>query len=72
MGVRSIKARGDLGNVYRRHADSPERIAAARRALAAAKLADYIESIVAEAPPLSEAQKDELAVLLRTGKSGAA
>ena len=35
------------------------------RELAAAKLADYIESVVRHAPALSAEQRDKLALLLR-------
>jgi hypothetical protein len=37
----------------------------ARRDLAEAKLADYIEKVLAEAPPLTDAQRTALAELLR-------
>lgn len=37
------------------------------RELAAVKIADYIRSIVAEAPPLTQEQRDRLANLLRGG-----
>ena len=65
MGARSLTARAQLGSVARRHRDDPQRIAEARRELAVAKIADFIESVVDSAPPLSEAQRDRLAVLLR-------
>lgn len=39
----------------------------ATRDLAAAKLEQYIERIVSEAPPLTSAQRDRLALLLRGG-----
>ncbi len=37
----------------------------ARRELAEAKLAPYIQRVVDEAPPLSPEQRDRLALLLR-------
>jgi hypothetical protein len=37
------------------------------RDFAAAKLEQYIERIVSEAPPLTSAQRDRLALLLRGG-----
>lgn len=40
-------------------------LADARRDLAAAKIADYIERVVGEAPDLSGQQRDRLALLLR-------
>lgn len=39
----------------------------ARRDLAAAKIAQFIERTIAEAPPLSEAQRHALARLLQGG-----
>lgn len=47
-----------------RAADDPDLIEA-RRNLRAERLADHIAKVVAEAPPLTEAQKDRLAALLR-------
>ena len=38
-----------------------------RAAFAAEKLAEYIQRVVDEAPPLSLAQRDRLALLLRGG-----
>jgi hypothetical protein len=42
------------------------------RDLAAARLEDYVRRVVNAAPPLTAAQRDRLAVLLRGGGSGAA
>ena len=72
MGARSLTARAQLGSVARRHRDDPLRIADARRELAAAKIADYIEAVVDSAPPLSLEQCDRLALLLRPTSDGAA
>lgn len=46
-------------------ARDPEREAQARRDLAEAKVAAYIERVLAAAPPLSEEQRQRLAELLR-------
>lgn len=46
--------------------DDPD-LVDARRNLKAARLEAYIEKVVAEAPPLTAAQRDRLAVLLRGG-----
>lgn len=46
--------------------DDPDLIDA-RRNLRAARLADYIERTVNEAPPLTDEQRDRLASLLRGG-----
>lgn len=48
-----------------RTADDPE-LADARRNLRAARLEEHIRSVVAEAPPLTPAQRDKLASLLRS------
>lgn len=42
------------------------------RDLATARIADYIQRVVATAPPLHPAQRDRLAALLRGGEPGAA
>ncbi len=47
-----------------RTADDPE-ILDARRNLRAGRAEDYIRELVAAAPPLSDAQLDRLALLLR-------
>ncbi len=47
-----------------KHNASPERIADAKRDLAAANLEAYIERIVAAAPPLTDAQRARLARIL--------
>lgn len=49
-----------------RPADDPQ-VVEASRDLAAANLQHYIERVVAEAPPLTDAQCDRLASLLRVG-----
>jgi hypothetical protein len=43
-----------------------------RRAAAAQRLADYIATVIATAPPLTAEQRDKLATLLTTGKLGGA
>ncbi|MBN9128505.1 MAG: hypothetical protein J0I04_02480 [Paenarthrobacter ureafaciens] len=45
---------------------------AARRELAAAKLAQYIRKVVSEAPELTDEQLDAIAMLLRPKNGGAA
>jgi len=49
-----------------RTADDPE-LVTARINLRAEKLAAYVAKVVAQAPPLSPAQRDRIAVLLRGG-----
>ena len=51
-----------------RKADDPELISARQR-LAADRLAEHVAKVVAQAPPLSPAQRDRIAVLLRGGAS---
>lgn len=66
-----LQARNKLGAATR-YGDA-DQIADARRDLAAAKLAAYVSKTVAEAPPLTPAQRDRIAALLRpTGGGGAA
>ena len=47
-----------------RPSDDPE-LVDAKRGLDAAKISDYIERVLAEAPPLTDAQRTALAELLR-------
>lgn len=65
MSSSVLKARAALGVASR--AKDSERIATARRDLAAAKLADYVAKVVAEAPPLTDEQREHIAALLRAG-----
>ena len=62
-----LQARNKLGNVARY--GSAEDVAGARRELVAAKLAAYVSKTVAEAPPLTDAQRDRIAALLRPTKA---
>jgi hypothetical protein len=57
-------ARARVAVLCRHHPESGERIADARRDLAAKKLAAYISRVVAEAPPLTPEQRTRLAALL--------
>ena len=49
-----------------RAADDPH-LVGARRDLRAERLADYVAKVVAQAPPLTPAQRDRVAALLRAG-----
>ncbi len=49
-----------------RAADDPE-VICAKRDLKAARLAEYVRRVVAEAPPLTPDQRDRIALLLRGG-----
>jgi hypothetical protein len=64
MASRALAARNKLANTAR-HSDDPSKIAKARADLAEAKIADYVEKILAEAPPLTHEQRTRLAELLR-------
>ena len=61
----TLALRGRVASLSRsRSANDPDLIEA-RRALAAEKLAAYVSKTVAEAPPLTDAQRDRIAALLR-------
>jgi hypothetical protein len=62
---RALRAR--LATEYRRRDRDPERIAAARRDLAAQQIRDHITRITASAPPLTADQCQDLAALLLEG-----
>ena len=53
----------------KRGSGSDPKLAEAKRDLAEAKIAAYIERVVAEAPPLSGEQRDRLVSLLRAGRT---
>lgn len=57
------QAKSRLGVAARR--GSAVQVNEARRALAAAKLEQYVSRVVAEAPPLTNDQADRIAALLR-------
>lgn len=63
-----LKARAALGVAARRGDD--EAATDARRDLAAAKIAAYIEKVVAEAPPLTDQQRDRLSAIIGAGRGG--
>lgn len=62
---RALAARNRLAITARHHSDNPDRITEARRELAAAKIHDYVEKVLAQAPPLTDEQRTRLADLLR-------
>lgn len=65
MHPKIAKTRSRVGVAYR--TGDPHAIAEASRDHAAAKLEAFIESTLAAAPPLTDEQRDKLALLLRTG-----
>ena len=59
------RLRSQIAAASRHHPDTDLR--PLRRDLAAERLADYIAKTVAEAPPLTDEQRDRLAGILRGG-----
>jgi len=59
--------RAVLARRTREHGAGHPLVTEARRDFRAARLAAYIEKVVAEAPPLTPGQRDRLALLLRGG-----
>jgi len=66
MSARSIQGRLAAESRYRPDQDHTE----LRRQLKAETMADYITRTVDAAPPLTPAQRDRLATLLRGGRRG--
>lgn len=59
--------RGRVGALSRsRNQDDPD-LVEAKRNLKALKLEEHIRRVVAEAPPLTDEQRDRIAALLRAG-----
>ena len=67
-----LKARSRLARASQQAASNPEAVEDARRTYNYASVADYIRTIVDAAPPLTAAQRDKLALLLRGGADDAA
>lgn len=65
VSERALRAK--LATEYRRRDRDPDRIAAARRDLAAQQIHDHITRILGAAPPLTADQRLELASLLVGG-----
>jgi len=61
------RERAVLGRGTRDHGAGHPLVAEARRDFRAARLAAYVEKVVDAAPPLTFAQRDKLALLLRGG-----
>ena len=62
-----LQARSKLALLNRENiASTPEQIAVAKRDLAAAKLSAAVEKILADAPPLTDAQAQRIVALLLT------
>jgi hypothetical protein len=53
-----------------RQSDDPE-LVGARRDLRATRLEDHVARVLAEAPPLSDEQRERIAVVLRAGRGAA-
>jgi hypothetical protein len=62
---RATVARGRLGIASRRY---PHQIEDRRRDLAEAKISDHIEKVLAQAPPLTDEQRERIAELLRPAR----
>ncbi len=63
----TTEARARVAALARHHPDDLLALDAARRILKKSRAEEYIRGLVTSAPPLTTAQRDRLAVLLRTG-----
>jgi hypothetical protein len=59
------KLRAQKAALTRHHPDQPDLTEPLGRELKAARTEDYIKRVVAEAPLLTQSQRDQLAVLLK-------
>ena len=64
MNSQHSKTRARIAALTRHHPDDQKTIDLARD-FKAERLAEYIERVVDAAPPLTQAQRDNLAILLR-------
>jgi hypothetical protein len=69
MGAKVASAKGRYLAANRYHPNDRERIDDAGRELAAAKIEEYVERVVAQAPPLTPEERDRIALALRGGES---
>jgi hypothetical protein len=67
-----LAARAKHAGTVRHHGPDSPQAQNARRELAEAQITTYIERVVAEAPPLTPAQRDRISALLRGGDDHAA
>ena len=66
IGTRTASAKGRLIHAHRKNSGrTPEQIEDLRRDLNEAKIADYLERVLAQAPPMTDEQRTRLAELLR-------
>jgi hypothetical protein len=63
--VSSTKTRSQIANTVKNHPGTD--VTELRRQYKAERLAEHIEKVVAQAPPLTNEQRDRLALLLRGG-----
>jgi hypothetical protein len=59
------KARSRLGNAVQLHGKDSPQAAQARVDFRALKLEDHVRKVIGEAPPMSDAQRERIASLLR-------
>lgn len=64
------RARARVGALSRSRASDDAEYIAARRDLTALSLAEYVERVVAQAPPLTPSQRDVIATLLKPAGGG--
>jgi hypothetical protein len=60
-----LHQRAKIGALSRSRSDDDPELVGAKRDLAEAKIADYIERVLAAAPPLTDEQKCRLVELMR-------
>jgi hypothetical protein len=65
------KLRASLARRTQSYPPDHKQVVDARRDFAAAKIADYIAKVVAEAPPLTDEQRVRICALLRAGGDAA-
>jgi hypothetical protein len=64
MSEARVKLAGEVGAIARHHGESDPRLPELRRELRALSLEEHIRKVVDAAPPLTQDQRNKLAVLL--------
>jgi hypothetical protein len=61
------EARSRLGNAVQKHGKDSSQAAEARVEFRALKLEDHVRKVIAEAPPISDKQRQRIAAILLSG-----
>ncbi len=67
LSATANRERGRVAALSRSRTSADPELVSARRNLRAARLEDHVQRVLAEAPPLTDEQRERIAALLRAG-----